>query len=67
MCPNKKYILQLMEQKNLSMGNLARKAGVSTTTISRWLRGERGAGTQLLSGLHKAFPNEPIDKLFFLD
>lgn len=63
---NKDYVLQLMSEKNISMGHLAKKAGVSTSTISRWLSGKRGAGKQLMSGLYKAFPNEPIDKLFFL-
>ena len=64
---NKNYVIQLMSAKKLTMGNLAKKAGVSTSTISRWLNGKRGAGRQLMSGIHKAFPNEPIDKLFFLD
>lgn len=64
---NKEYVVQLMREKNITMGHLAKKAGVSTSTISRWLSGKRGAGRQLMAGIHKAFPKEPIEKLFFLD
>lgn len=65
MVANKEYVLQLMKEKKMSMGNLAQRAGVSKTTISRWLSGKRGAGRDLMTGLRKAFPNEPIEKLFF--
>lgn len=67
MIPNKKYILDLLEKNNWSQNNLAIKAGVSKTTVSRWINGKRGAGKNLIAGLIRAFPNEPLDKLFFLD
>lgn len=64
--PNKNYILELLENLNWSQNKLAIKAGVSRTTISRWINGKRGAGKDLIAGLIRAFPNEPLDKLFFL-
>lgn len=67
MIPNKKYILDLLEKNNWSQNKLAIKAGVSKTTVSRWINGKRGAGKNLIAGLIRAFPNEPLDKLFFLD
>lgn len=66
MIPNKEYILQLLNKNRWSQNKFAQKAHVSKTTISRWLKGSRGAGKQLISGVIMAFPNEPIDKLFFL-
>lgn len=67
MIPNKKYILDLLEKNNWSQNKLAIKAGVSKTTVSRWINGKRGAGKNLIAGLIRAFPNEPLDKLFFLE
>ncbi|EJO5348252.1 helix-turn-helix transcriptional regulator [Clostridium botulinum] len=66
MKPNKKYILYLMNKNNWSQNKLAQKAGGSNSTISRWINGKRGAGLELIGGIIKAFPNESIDKLFFL-
>ena len=67
MIPNKKYILDLLEKNNWSQNKLAIKAGVSKTTVSRWINGKRGAGKNLIAGLIRAFPNEPLDKLFLDD
>lgn len=64
--PNKKYILELINRNNWSQNKFAKKAGVSNATISRWINGKRGAGSELIAGIIKAFPNEPINKLFFL-
>ncbi|NJD02648.1 MAG: helix-turn-helix transcriptional regulator [Ruminiclostridium sp.] len=66
MIPNKEYILQLLVKNHWSQNKFAQKAGVSKTTVSRWLKGLRGAGKDLISGIIIAFPCEPIDKLFFL-
>lgn len=66
MIPNIEYIRQLLVKNHWSQNKFAQKAGVSKTTISRWLKGLRGAGKDLISGIILAFPNEPIDKLFFL-
>lgn len=66
MTANKEYIIELVNKNNWSQNKFAQKAGVSKTTISRWLHGKRGAGRRLMSGIIKAFPNEPLDKLFFL-
>lgn len=64
--PNKKYIIDLMHKNNWSQNKFAIKAGVSKTTISRWVNGKRGAGSGLIAGIIRAFPNESINKLFFL-
>ncbi|WP_251861405.1 helix-turn-helix transcriptional regulator [Clostridium sp. Marseille-Q2269] len=66
MRPNKEYIINLMYKNNWSQNKLAMKAEVSSATISRWINGQRGAGAQLIAGIIKAFPNEPLNKLFFL-
>lgn len=66
MQPNKKYIIDLIHKSKWSQNKFAMKAGVSKTTISRWVNGKRGAGAELIAGIIRAFPNEPIDKLFFL-
>lgn len=65
--PNKEYIRLLINEKNWSHNKLAMKAGVSKTTISRWFNDKRGAGKGLISGILRAFPNEPIEKLFLMD
>lgn len=65
--PNKEYILKLLKDNNWSQNKLAIRAGVSKTTISRWVNGKRGAGKDLISGLIRAFPNEPLEKIFFLE
>lgn len=67
MVANKEYILELMQKKKWSKRQLARKAGVSATSVCRWLAGERGAGRSMIQGLIQAFPQEPLDKLFFLN
>jgi DNA-binding XRE family transcriptional regulator len=66
MQPNRDYIVELMRKKNWSQNKLAMKAGVSNTTISRWINGQRGAGSELISGIIKAFPKESINNLFIL-
>lgn len=66
MVANKEYILELMQKKKWSKRQLAQKAGVSPTTVCRWLAGERGAGKNLIQGIIQAFPQEPLNKLFFL-
>ncbi|MGO5064109.1 MULTISPECIES: helix-turn-helix transcriptional regulator [unclassified Clostridium] len=66
MKPNKKYILELVNKNNWSQNKFAKKAGVSSATISRWINDKRGAGLELIAGIIRAFPNESIDKLFFL-
>jgi transcriptional regulator with XRE-family HTH domain len=66
MIPNKEYILQLAKQRGWNYAELARRSGVSPSTISRWIQGKRGAGRCLISGFIKAFPEEQIERLFFL-
>lgn len=63
---NVQYVEVLMERKGWSMRRLASRAGLSAATVSRIISGRRGAGTRALAGFRKAFPEEPVDKLFIL-
>ncbi len=65
MTPNKEYIISLARKKGWHDAELARKTGVSRTEISRFIHGDRKGGSKLIGGIIKAFPEEPMDKLFF--
>ncbi len=60
------YVEELIKKRGWSERQLAMKSGLSPATISRIITGKRGAGTRTLSGIMKAFPNEPLDRLFIL-
>lgn len=66
MQPNIPYIKQLMQEKNLSLRGLALKTGVSAGALCMVFNGKRGAGRIVIDGFIKAFPAEPINKLFIL-
>jgi transcriptional regulator with XRE-family HTH domain len=63
---NKNYITILMERNKWSQAELARRMNVSRATVSRVLSDSRGSGKEVIAGMIRAFPKEPIDKLFFL-
>lgn len=63
---NLMYLKGLMAKKEMSERQLALKSGLSSATISRLLTGKRGAGSRTIACIRGAFPDEPIDKLFFL-
>lgn len=63
---NVAYLAELLVKNGWSKRQLARNSGLSIATISRIISGKRGAGSRTLTGIRKAFPNEPIEKLFFL-
>ena len=67
MRPNIDYIKQLQNEKGWSNAQLAFKMGVSKAHVGRIFSGKREAGTKVISGIIKAFPNEPLDKLLVLD
>ena len=67
MRPNIHYIKQLQNEKGWSNAQLAIKMGVSKAHDGRIFSGKRDAGNKVISGIVKAFPNEPLDKLFILD
>jgi transcriptional regulator with XRE-family HTH domain len=62
---NIEYIEELIKKKGWSERQLAIKAGLSSATVSRIIAGKRGAGTRTMAGIRKAFPEEPIERLFF--
>lgn len=64
MKPNRTYILKLVDEKNWSGSELGRQMGISRTEANRFLNGERVGGKKTIGGLIKAFPEEPLEKLF---
>lgn len=67
MRPNIELVKEELARRNWSGSKLAMKMGVSRMEVSRLLRGEHIGGKKCIGGLIKAFPEIPIDKLFFLD
>ena len=67
MSPNIELIQSELKKRNWSGSRLAMKMGVSRMEVSRLLRGEHIGGKKCIGGLIKAFPDIPIDQLFFLE
>lgn len=67
MKPNIELIKAELAKRNWSGSKLAMKMGVSRMEVSRLLRGERIGGKKCIGGLIKAFPEIPIEQLFFLE
>ena len=66
MKPNVERIKELMAVRRWSASELARQMGVSRSETTRLLNGKRNGGNKVISGLIKAFPEEPLETLFFL-
>jgi transcriptional regulator with XRE-family HTH domain len=64
--PNSEYIRELLSKNEWTQHQLAIKADLTPATISRLLSGKRGGSPKTIAALMKAFPEEPIDKLFIL-
>ena len=67
MRPNIPLITEELERRQWSGNKLAMKMGISRMEVSRLLRGQRVGGKKCIGGLIKAFPDIPIERLFFLD
>jgi transcriptional regulator with XRE-family HTH domain len=65
--PNIEYLKTLKEEREWSNTQLAMKIGISRMEVSRLMRGIRVGGKKTIGGLMKAFPDVPLDELFFLD
>lgn len=63
---NVDYLKGLLEKRGWSERNLALRSGLSIATISRIISGKRGLGSRTISGIIRAFPEESMEKLFFL-
>ena len=63
---NLEYLKKLMARNSMSERQLALKTGLSSSTISRLMTGKRGAGPVTIAAIRRAFPDEPIEELFFL-
>ena len=66
MKPKIDRIKELMSARQWSASELARQMGVSRSESTRFLNGNRNGGNKVISGLIKAFPDEPLESLFFL-
>ncbi|MDJ0304750.1 helix-turn-helix transcriptional regulator [Dehalobacter sp.] len=66
MVPNMKYIQDLVFKQGWSQTEFANELGMSRAEVNRLFNGRRKGGTKLAGNLIRVFPNEPIDKLFFL-
>lgn len=65
MRPNIEYLNKLKQERGWSNTQLAIKIGISRMEVSRLLRGVRVGGKKTIGGLINAFPDVPLDKLFF--
>jgi len=63
---NPERLKQLMETKGLTQADLARKMGVSRTSVSRILRQKRTPSSAFIAALKTAFPEEPLEYFFDL-
>lgn len=66
MVPNIKYIQKLASERGWSQTKFAAALGMSRAEVSRLFNGRRRGGMKLVGSLIRVFPNEPLDKLFFL-
>lgn len=65
MKPKLDRIRELMAVRQWTASELARHMGVSRSETTRLLNGKRNGGNKVISGLIKAFPDEPLETLFF--
>jgi lambda repressor-like predicted transcriptional regulator len=63
---NVEYVRELLSKKGWSVRKLAIKSGLSNATTCRIMNNKRGVGGKAIAGIMKAFPEEPMDKLFRL-
>ena len=66
MKPNREYIYGLLRERGWSGSELARRMGVSRAEANRILAGTHDGGKKCIGGLIRAFPGEPVDKLFVM-
>lgn len=66
MKPKVDRIKELMAVRRWSASELAKQMGVSRSETTRLLNRKRNGGNKVINGLIKAFPEEPLENLFFL-
>lgn len=59
-------IKALMQKNQWNSSELARRMEVSRSEVSRLLTGKRQGGDKIYTGLKRAFPDVPLDSLFYL-
>ena len=67
MKPNPKYIQSLVFKRGWTETEFANQLGVSRSMVNRFFNGKRNGGAKLIGCLMRVFPDEPQDKLFFLE
>jgi transcriptional regulator with XRE-family HTH domain len=65
--PNPKYIQSLVFRQGWTETEFAEKMHVSRSMVNRFFNGKRNGGAKFIGSLLKVFPNEPMERLFFLD
>ena len=58
-------IKELMKSQSWCASELARRMGVSRSEVTRLLSGKRQGGTKIITGLKRAFPDVPLESLFY--
>ena len=61
---NISYLVELMENHHMTLGQLAARSGISKAQWSRVLSGKRGAGSKTLAGVMRVFPEAEWNKIF---
>jgi transcriptional regulator with XRE-family HTH domain len=60
---NQEMIQKKLKANGWTQNELARRMNISKGTLSNVLSGRRGAGRKVISGLHRAFPEEKLENL----
>ena len=63
----KTKVFDLNHNKYRNLSELARAMGISTSQIYRVREGKRGINQSFIVGAIKAFPQNRLDDLFYLD
>lgn len=66
MIPNKDYIQKLVFQRGWSQTEFAEQLGMSRAEVNRFFNGKRKGGAKLVGNIIRVFPEEPLERLFFL-
>ena len=64
---NVKHIRKLMFDNGWTQQEFADVLGVCRAEVNRYINGKRKGGAKFIGALIRKFPDEPLDKLFFLD
>lgn len=63
----KTRIYELASSKYLNIADLAKAMGLSVSQVYRVREGKRGINEKFIVGAKKAFPERPLDDLFYFE